>query len=205
MSDSDHPTILGPEVLRADLDAQPGLATARHYAYWFGLRADCPTDQIDVGGLSFVKSQELLRPKPGAEDEQIRVPVIGGMHKRVTEEMLLRLKQGLPRIVIRFRPQPEVREERGTGLNVGDVVQRARKGYAITIPTQEQVAAARRAKRPIPSYYRQPEDRPAADFMYFHFCDNQEDPKRGSEVPPTISEAGIYWPDPISEEELLLT
>lgn len=183
------------EAFLADLDTQPGLAVDMAYAYWLGVTAACPANQIDCAGLHFPKMQERIIPDPNRPGEHVRVPVIGGLDRHVTRDKLDALREIVSRLVIRFIEAPEAQEEPGTGENIGDVVRRARKGYVITIPTEAQIQAAKDEGRTLRRYTRQPHDEPAAKYMYMRLCEDQTDPQRGLAAPPTLAEVGVSWPD----------
>jgi len=198
-------TRIAPSDLVPDFEAHEGAGVLNEYAYWMGLTANCPAHLINCVELSFSKVNELIVPDVKRPGRMTRVPAIGGLNRNVTANHIAALRERLPRMVIRFteaRESPrDQHEEPGTGLNIGDAHLKIRKGFVITIPSAEQVKAYRAAKVAIPTYTRRPDDEPAARYMYFHFCENQDDPKRGAEYPPTIEEAGIFWPDELVEAE----
>lgn len=197
-------TKIAAETLLPDFENHPGLAIAKPVAYWLGLTTDCPANQIDCAGLHFPKVQEMIVPNPQDPGKKVRVPVIGGLDANVTEDKILRLQEVLPRLVIRFLSEPAQKEQPGTGQNTGDPVVRARKGYVITIPTEQMVEDARANGKTLKPYIRLPNDEPAANYMYLQVCPDQKLPARGTIAPSTIGEIGIEWPNEIQSVDDLL-
>ncbi len=185
------------EQLSAPLDSYPGVAVIHENAYWMGVVPSCPVNQINVAGLNFSKLNEIFVDDPARTGNKLRVPVIGELHRGVTLDHIHALAAALPRLVLRFpkgKGSRDVAEEPGAGENIGDVHVRTRKGFLIRVPTEEMIAAAKEGGVHRPRYVRKPGDEPAADYMYFKLCDNQEEPHRGVVVPPSISVAGLEWP-----------
>jgi hypothetical protein len=187
-------SISGADLL-ADLDSQPGLGVTTEYAFWMGVVPSCPVAQINAGGLNFPKMNERLIDSPNRTGEKLRVPEIGGLNKHVNIQHIERLKELIPRLVLRFKDDPVEAEEPGSGENIGHVHQRPRRGYVVTIPTEEEIAKAKEAGANLPRYVRQPLDEPAAKYMFLKLCADQEMPQREAIYPPTLDVTGIEWPD----------
>ena len=187
------------DALRPDFESHEGLAVAEDYPFWLGLTADCPVNQIDVAGLHFPKAEESI--VINNEGKQVRVPVLGALNYQVTREHFDALVATLPRLVIRFTDkEPEVDND-GSGVNIGDPIKRARKGYLIKIPTKKTIADAAESGQRKKPYIRKPGDRPAMDFMYFqHVADKQ----RANNY-QTIADAGLEWPEELEQIDDLLS
>ena len=183
-----------------DFDSHAGRGVTTEYAYWMGLTPACPAHQINVAGLNFPKMNEILIQDPNRTGKRQRIPVIGGLDKGVNSDHIAALRAVLPRLVVRFTEAAagDQIEETGSGQNIGDVHVRVRKGFIITIPTAEAIAQAKADGRQVPRYIRKPGDEPAARYMYFKLCENQGSPLRGNECPPSIEEAGIFWPEELA-------
>jgi len=181
--------------LLADLDAQPGLGITTEFAFWMGVTVHCPVNQINAGGLNFPKMNERLIDNPNRTGDKLRVPEIGGLNKHVNIEHFERLQELLPRLVLRFKDDPVEVEEKGSGENIGHVHMRPRRGYVVTIPTDEEVKRAKEGGANLPRYVRQPLDEPAAKYMFLKLCFDQEYPQREAIYPPTLDVTGIEWPD----------
>lgn len=201
-------THVDPSKLQADFDSYEGLAVMEEHPFWMGLTADCPINQIDVGGLHFPKMEEEIVINNAGK--QVRVPVVGALNYHVTRENFDALIEVLPRIVIRFT-EPEIEEDENAmgpdGQNTGQP-RRVRRGYLVKIPTKEQIEAnekdirdnggrGRRLRR----YVRQPSDRPASEFMFFQHV---ADKRRGHNY-QTIAEEGLNWPEVLEEIDALLS
>lgn len=200
-------TLVDGHLLVPNFDELPGVCLGDEHAYWMGLTPECPIGQIDIVGLNFPKRNEIfvVDPlKPGGQ--KIRVPAIGGLHQKITQDHILGLREALPRLVIRFaNAESEQQEERGTGKNTGDAFKRGVRAKLVKIPTPAQVADAIKNGTRIPRYVREAGDKPAADFMFFKLCLNQETPRRELTPPETIAKGGIFWPGDIDEINALLS
>jgi hypothetical protein len=175
-----------------DLDALRGKeGVSERFTFWCGLTDNCPVNQIDVAGVGFVKTVDKVI-NDRASGTTNRVPQPGGLI-RIDKKQFNRLCEALPRIIIRFKRQPEVRS---TG-NTGDPEVRAKKGHLVTIPADETVQALEKNGLPVRNYSREPGDEPAARYMY---CEYREDGKRGHEA-GTIEEIGIPVPDEFLAEK----
>jgi hypothetical protein len=113
------------------------------------------------------------------------------------------MRDKLPRIVIRFTERRAIREEPGTGANMGDNYERPRCGHLITIPTAEENAARAKRGMPLRKYTPHPDDVPAARFMFAVLCDDQVNGSRGDKYPPPLEDTGLVWPDKIEADDLL--
>ncbi|MEY5061865.1 MAG: hypothetical protein RIS45_1786, partial [Planctomycetota bacterium] len=110
------------------------ISVQRESLYWVGSLPGLPTEHVDLCGVNFPKVNEMLVPDPMRSDRKVRVPVIGAI-ARISVAKLRAIQERLQRTVVRFyddvRP---VKDEPGTGENIGDVHQRPRRGQVITIP-----------------------------------------------------------------------
>jgi len=159
-------------------------AASERFKYWIGIHPDCPVEGIGAAGLTFSKVNELIIPDPDG-GKTTRVPVIGGI-ANIDRETLIRLKNVLPRIVIRFEEasDPYADEQGKTGQNVGDAFTRGRRGRLITIP---KVGDSRRR------YIPHPNDRPAINWMFMQLCADQDQGSRGTTYPESIAKTGLAW------------
>ena len=197
-------TRLPPSEFLPDLDTFEGLAVTDEYAYYMGIVEGCPVTQIQVVGLNFPMREDVFRPDPMRPGERRREPVLGALHNRINVDHIRALRDCLKRMVIRFKDEPEQKEELGTGKNVKDAFRRGRRGRIIKIPSAEQMALARSEGLHVNHYRREPNDEPAARYMYFKLCPDQTKPARGHDF-STIEEEGIVWPGELdAETEALL-
>ncbi len=172
------------------------------YLYWVGVTPSCPREHIDCAGINFPKVNENLVDDPMRTNKKQRVPVIGAI-VRLTEDKIRRMRDKLPRLVIRFLDDKGQHEEPGTGQNIGDNFQRPRRGQIITIPTEDEVASARARGKASRQYVPQKNDAPAARFMFAQLCADQEKGSRGEVYPEPLEVTGLEWPDEIDGDSLL--
>lgn len=176
----------------------PAPGAARAYKYWVGLTPSCPRDYLDVAGINFPKVNELLIDDPTRSGKRRRVPVIGSI-VTLDEATVLRMRERLSRLVIRFTDDAGETHEPGAGENVGDAHRRPQRGYPIRIPSQDELDAARASGRPLRAYVPQANDVPAARFMFAVLCDDQERGSRGEFYPDPLETTGLEWPDDLPE------
>lgn len=194
---------IDPAKLVADLDAMDPDIIGSEFAYWLGVLPQCPTNTIQAGGLTFGKVNERIINDPNGK--QRREPVVGGLNRRVNARHIRALERLLPRLVIRFLepPRDENPDEFGKGADYQSVdaaYVRPRKGYILTMPHPDDIARAKEEKRPPPPLYvRQRWDEPAARYMFFHLCEDQDNPHRGQYYPKTLDKTGIVWPEPLND------
>jgi len=165
---------------------------AQTFTYWVGVIPSCPVESIDLAGIAFPKMNELLVPDPLRTNVKRRVPVIGSI-VRLTYEHIQRMRERLPRTIVRLYDGGQ-EQEPGTGQNVGDNHVRPKRGQLITIPSPELVEARRSRGKPIRLYSRQPNDVPAANYMFAILCKDQERGERSEHYPDTLNVTGIDWP-----------
>lgn len=168
------------------------------YAYWVGVLPSCPVEHIDVAGINFPKLNEDVS-RDDVTNSTRRVPRIGAI-VRLTADKVKRIEHRLARTVIRFRPEPDQKNEPGTGENVSKMPhQRGRKGFLITIPTEEELRL--RAERGLAArrYQQQPGDEPASRYMFAVLCENQAKPQQGMEYPEPLEVTGLEWPGDLTE------
>lgn len=185
-----EPELLVPDLARANREG----GTGQEFWFWLGITQDCPVGAVDIAGVHFPKMQELLTDDPLGGPQRRRIPVIGGLRK-ITKREIDMLLEAIPRTVVRFTDDLPVSEELGTGKNVGDAHERARKGHLITIPRKEDIAAREAANRAAHHYTPSPRDVPAARFMFMHLCKDQSKGERGYAYPDTLDKSGIEWPE----------
>jgi hypothetical protein len=168
---------------------------------------ECPIGQINVAGLNFPKRNEIFMADPlNPGGQKIRVPSIGGLHKTITQDHILALREILPRLIIRFSGvETAQQEEVGTGTNIGHKFKRGVKAKLVKIPTPAQIVSARENGTKVPRYVREHGDRPAAEYMFFKLCLDQNAPRRELTPPETIATGGIFWPGDIDEINALLS
>lgn len=161
--------------------------------YWVGVTPDCPVRFVDLAGINFPAHNENLIPDPSRPGRKKRQPVVGAIVP-MNAEKIDQIRERLARTVIRFTDDKGQKEEPGTGQNLGDLARRPRRGYLITIPREEDVAAREKAGRPTRRYMQQPGDQPAARYMFAKLCTNQTTGNRGDEYPDVLEQTGLDWP-----------
>lgn len=177
---------------------QNRVAVGRVYFYWLGVTPNCPVDTIQITGVSFSKATENVHNVNGKTK---RFPVIGQI-VQLREEDIRRLRERLPRTVIRFfegKAGEAKVEEPGTGLNVGDAYQRKCRGQLITIPREVDIQEMRKQNRAPHLYEQKPNDQPAARYMFAQLCEDQERGNVGVTYPETLEVTGLVWPDEIRD------
>lgn len=176
----------------------------RRYRYWIGITPSCPVNGIYLAGLNFPKVNEQIVPDP-ARTGQKRRRLVAGAIVWITEHKIRLLRERLPRTVIRFSSDEGVRDEPGTGENIGDVAQRPRRGRVITIPSDAELEERRQRGKPAHAYRPDSKrDVPAARFMFAQLCENQEHPEQGEFYPDPLELTGLEWPDELAELDRLL-
>lgn len=172
---------------------------AKRYTYWVGILPKTPVESLAVAGVSFPKMNERLIQDPTNPEGKRRIPVIGALVD-LTRDKLDLLAERIPNTVIRFLEEEAVKEEPGTGKNLGDLHQRARRGHLITIPSAEDVAERKKRGKATQQYIPREGDHPAARFMFAVLCKNQDKPERGEFYPDVLEETGLVWPEDVSYE-----
>lgn len=166
----------------------------REHFYWVGALPACPTEHVDLCGVNFPKMNENIVPDPMRTDKKARIPVIGTI-VRLTEEKLKLIQARLKRTVVRFYEDRDQKDEPGTGENIGDVHQRARRGQVITIPREEDVVTAEKAGRNTRRYVPDRRDEPVARYLFMRLCENQVTGNRGEHYPDPLEVSGLEWPE----------
>lgn len=183
-------TVISGTALSPDLSASSPVAT-RSYWYWIGVTADCPSEHLDYAGIHFPKIVE--RVIRGPNGDTVRVPELGSLVK-LNEAQVRKVADRLAHSVIRFRNEPEQRNEPGTGENSGkDPHRRGRRGYPIRIPTAAEVEAVEKAGLPSNRYDASPNDEPASRYVYCLLCPDQDNPTRGRAY-DSLESTGLEWP-----------
>lgn len=176
--------------------------TRKLYTFWVGVTPSCPVESVDVAGINFPKLNERIIKDPARAGGTKRVPVIGAL-VHLDQRKIDLLRERLPRLVMRF-PYGEagaegVKDEPGTGQNLGDLHIRPRKGFPITIPTEAELKAAEKRGKPGRGYVPKDGDEPAARYLFAVLCEDQKHPTRGDFYPPTLEDSGLEWPDPAND------
>lgn len=175
--------------------------TTREYVYWVGILPKSPVEGLTCAGISFPKMNERLIPDPSNPGQKRRIPVIGALVK-LTREKLELMAARIPRTVVRFLDEEDVKDEPGTGENLGDLHRRARRGHLITIPSDEDIADRRARGKATQAYVQREGDEPAARFMFAMLCKNQTNPERGEFYPDVLENTGLSWPEEeVSDDE----
>lgn len=178
-----------------DLTNHAGLAIAAPIRVWVGIDPNCPVNQFDLAGVTFVKQTERLVKDPHDDRRKMRIPQQGSI-AYLDPDRLGELRDKLSRTVVRMQHRPEVREEPGTGTNVGDPMVRESRGFAITIPTSEEVRQRRELGLPNTEYRHDPQrDVPAAKFLYLKVCADQKNGLPEAIIPDPIAVTGIQLPE----------
>lgn len=168
---------------------------SRSYKYWVGVTPNCPVQYITMAGICFPKINENLVDDPMGGTIKRRIPVVGAI-VTLNEVQMRRLLKKLPLTVVRFTDADSgTQEEPGTGKNIGDVHQQPRRGQLITIPTKDEIDQRIATNKATREYTPQPNDVPAARFMFAQLCGDQERGSRGDFYPETLETAGLEWPD----------
>jgi hypothetical protein len=173
---------LVPDISKISLRA----GTSHRYTFWCGLMDNCPVNQIDVAGISFVKTTDKVI-NDLASGTTRRIPQPGGLF-RIDGHQYKKLIDRLKYIVIRFDNQPEIQNVPGEGENTGDPARRAKKAHLITIPREKDIKAKEEAGLPVHRYHPSPNDEAAAKYMYAQYCPNGQ---RTGEVIGSLADVGI--------------
>ena len=191
---------LVPDLAKAGKQA----GVLKQYRYWVGVSPSCPVESVTIAGINFPKMNERIIPDPGRSGGKRRVPVAGAL-VWLTEDKIKRLKERLPRTVVRFLNDKGQREEPGTGENIGDNAVRPRRGHLITIPTDEEIAQRMKKGKPARAYLPDPtRDVPVARFLFAQLCPDQVNSERGSNYPDALERTGLDWPEKIDGLNALL-
>lgn len=95
----DNDSVIAGDSLCPDLTPTPA---QKQYWYWLGLRPECPTDQLSVGGIGLLKRSEVV-VRDG--HKQVRVPKRGAI-MRLSMDQLERFRDRLSRTILRpLRPR----------------------------------------------------------------------------------------------------
>ena len=103
-------------------------------------------------------SPESLNPDVGtpAQAAAVLTPsrtIAVGAIVMIDQAHMERLIQRIPRTVVRLFDRPAVKEEPGTGMNIGDNHVPPQRGQLITIPSSEDVEQAKKRGRPTREQY----------------------------------------------------
>jgi len=172
---------------------KPGLSQ-REYYYWVGVTPSCPRESLDCAGINFPKVNEDLIIGADRNGRKERVKRIGALVK-LTKAKFDKLRERLPHLVMRMLSTEGVKDEPGTGQNLGDLHVRPQKGHPIRIPTLQELEEKRNLGLAANPYIPHPNDVPAARFMFCVLCEDQEKGNRGETYPETLETAGLEWPE----------
>jgi len=171
--------------------------------FWVGCNRQCPTESVDVAGINFPKVTEKLQRVPGQPGKFTRVPRIGSI-VALTKQQVLRLIADLPRKIVHVVPD-EAAEAAAAAAEAadlaggrikrpkGDDVERPRRGFVRTIPSEAEQKVQQERGRFRPFVHKEG-DRPAAEFLFCVPCENQVEPLPGLAYPSTLSVTGIEVP-----------
>lgn len=192
--------------LTADISARSAQGgTSKRYRYWVGVSPSCPVEGIDCAGINFPKVNANLIPDPLRTGRKKRQPVIGAI-VWLDEDRIRKMREKLPRTILRFTSDAGEATEPGTGENIGDVARRPRRGQLITIPTDEEIADRKKRGKPTRAYTPNPaRDVPASRFMFAVLCEDQENGERGESYPDPLEVTGLVWPDELAAVEDILS
>lgn len=171
-----------------------GISTS--YWYWIGGLPGLPVENVAIGGETFPKMEERVIVT-GTETH--RSGVIGAL-VRLTPEKVKRIREALPRTIIRFTEAKGV-FARGTGERV-DVVMgepTRRKGFPITIRPEAECIERAKNNFGVDAYEARPHDEPAADYLFAALCVDQSRPTRGEYYPDPLSTTGLEWPGSLKD------
>lgn len=164
---------------------------SKSWRYWVGLLPSAPVEAMTICGVSFPKMNEDLVSDPMRTSTKKRIPVIGAI-TIISESLLLKIIDQIPRIVFRF--QPGQKEEIGTGQNIGDNHQRPRRGTIVTIPRPDELIARAAMGRSSQAYDQQSGDEPVAKYIFAILCQDQEVGERGDFYPSSLEASGFDLP-----------
>jgi len=192
---------LVPDISRES--AQAGVL--KQYRYWVGVTPSCPVESIDLAGINFPKLNEKIVPDPMRGGGKKRIPVAGAL-VWLSEDKVRRMRECLPRTVVRFLDSKGQREEKGTGENIGDNAERPQRGHLITIPTEADLKDRALKGKPARAYAPDTQrDVPAARFMFAQLCPDQVNSERGETYPEPLEVTGLDWPGTIAGLDALLS
>jgi len=199
-------TNIGGSELTANIAERSNSAgTSRRYRYWVGVSPSCPVESIDLAGVNFPKVNANLVADPMRTGRKKRVPVIGAI-VYLDEGKIRKMREKLPRTILRFTSDVGDHDEPGTGENIGDVARRPRRGQLITIPTDAEIEERRKKGKPTRAYSPNLErDVPASRFMFAVLCEDQENGERREEYPDPLEVTGLQWPDELAAVEDILS
>lgn len=175
---------IDPSKLAPDFDNLPGEVVSTETCFWLGITEDIGIGQIDKAGLHFPYYNEAIETNNAGDP--MRTPQVGCINRTVNRHKFDALCEILPRLVIRFEPDREVQIKPG-------VTRTVRRAKLLTIPTEAQIAGATTNGQRLRPYVKQPGDRPASEFLFFHHAPTGHRGPRGSQRP--ISETGLEWPE----------
>lgn len=166
----------------------------RRYAYWVGVLPACPTENAYLAGICFPK-QTAQRIQDSNRSGRTQLVPQAGSIVRLDARRVKKIREVLRRTVIRFLDDPGQKEEPGTGLNIGDLHVRPRRGHLITIKTPEQLQYLRLKGKPAREYIPKEGDAPLARYAFAILCPDQENPTPGPVYPEPLEVLGLSWPE----------
>lgn len=156
-----------------------GPAVAKPLRCWVGLLPECPANQADVFGMSFVKHTERIVRDPNDPSEARRVPVIGtiGFLDPASVDAFV---EAMGRQIIRTTREHE------DGRKLGKLIR---------IPSPAKIENARETGGRVRAYHPQAKDEPLARYAYLVVLDDQESGRPGDFYPDPIEKTGIEVPN----------
>ncbi len=159
--------------------------------YWVGALPECPRVVVHVAGIEFPKVTETVRWKNSLG--VVERTKNAGVVLRLTETKLHLLADRLARGVVRPSRGFVTDQENTHGQVVLDA-KRPLPAAILTIPTEQELAAAAKRDRATRPFCPQPGDRPLADFIYLQPLAPGEKVKprpADADLPPPLSVTGI--------------
>jgi hypothetical protein len=168
-------------------------ALSEEVFFWVGMIMEAPVENLTIAGIRMSKTQERVVRSKSDPKKHDRFPVYGGIC-RMTRQRFNTFCETMSRTIFRFHSSEAIKEELGTGVNMGDVHVQHRRGYPIQIPSAELIASRKANGKSVRPYRASAMDEAAAYYCYAIECHNQAKPKRGEDSPDTLDITGIVWP-----------
>lgn len=158
-------------------------AVAKPLRCWVGLLPECPANQADVCGISFVKHTERIVRDPGDPTSTRRVPVVGTIGF-LDPDRADEFVQAMKRQIVRTTREDE--DGRKSGKN-------------IRIPSAASIANAKQGGSTVHPYRPQVGDEPLARYAYLVVLEDGQ--SEGAHYPEPIEKTGIEFPGIEAPEE----
>jgi len=186
-----------------DLSKHKAGLIQKHF-YWIGALPSSPSEALYVAGVDFPKMTEKVT---GFGKDTQRIPGIGHV-RELTADQVARIRERLPRVVIRFDGAPP-EGIGGPGSQLQSIMPHERtdaegrtvlvppprrRGHPITIKTDAEMKKARAAGTPARGYSQMPYDEPAANHIFAVLCADQNQPQANAFYPESLAVTGLDWP-----------